>query len=255
MKKLMATAVVALSLAVTGISAKVVATVNGYTVTDKEANKLLKVLTNGKVKYSQLKTADKKEIAKRVAIDKIVVANAKRGLTKKEQKFVLANAYLAKAIKGVKVSDKEVRKVYRENKKFFTKKGKVTPYKKVKDIIKIQLKQKKVIDRLAKRNPKTFSRFKSNEDVFNFVANYAKKHLTRDEKNFVLANAWMAKKTKNIKVTNAEARKAYNQNKQLFKKNGKIVPYSKVKDIIKMQLKQKKVVDRLMKNAKIRLKG
>ena len=252
MKKLIATATVALTLAVTGISAKVIATVNGYSVTEKEANRLLKVLTKGKVKYSQLKPSDKKEIAKRLAIDKIVIANAKRGLSKKEKKFVLANAYLAKAIRGVKVSDKEAKRVYNANKKFFTKKGKLTPYRKVKNMIKVQLKQKKVIDRLARKYKK---RFKSNQDVFNFIADYANKHLTRNEKNFVLANAWMAKKTRGIKVSTAEARKAYNQNKRLFKRKGKVVPFSKVKNIIKMQLKQKKVIDRLMRNAKIKLKG
>ena len=252
MKKLIATAAVALSIAITGVSAKVIATVNGYSITEKEANRLLKVLTKGKVKYSQLKPNDKREIAKRLAIDKIVISTAKRSLSKKEKKFVLANAYLAKKIRGVKVSDKEAKRVYNANKKFFTKKGKLTPFRKVKNMIKIQLKQKKVIDRLAKKHKK---RFKSNQDVFNFVANYAKKHLTRDEQNFVLANAWMAKKIKNIKVSNAEVKKAYNQNKELFKKNGKTVPFSKVKNIIKMQLKQKKVIDKLMKNAKIKLKG
>jgi D-ribose pyranose/furanose isomerase RbsD len=252
MKKLIATAAVALSLAVTGISAKVVASVNGYTVTDKEANRLLKVLTRGKLKYSQLKPADKKEIVKRVAIDKIVVANAKRGLSAKEKKFVLANAYLAKAIRGVKVSDSEAKRIYNANKKFFTKKGKLTPYSRVRNMIKVQLKQKKVIDRLARKYHK---RFRSNQEVFNFIANYAKNHLTRAEKNFVIANAWMAKKTRGIGVTTAEARKAYNQNKQLFKRKGKLVPFSRVKNIIKMQLRQKKVIDRLMRNAKIRLKG
>jgi len=251
MKKLLTTAIVVLSLAVTGISAKVVGTVNGYTVSEKEANRLLKVLTKDKVKYAQLKPEEKREIVKRLAIDKIVVSTAKRELSKKERKVVLTNAYLAKKTRGVKVSNKEAKKVYNANKKFFTKKGKLTPFKKVKAIIKIQLKQKKVIEKLAKKSKK---RFKSNQDVFNFVAAHAKKDLTKNEQDFVIANAWMAKKIKKIKITDAEVKKVYEENKQMFKKNGKVVPYKKVKNILKMQLKQKKVIDRLMKNAKIKLK-
>ena len=256
MKKLLAAVTVALTLAITGVSAKVIATVNGYSITDKEANKLLKVMTKGKYKYSQLRPKDKQEIVKRLAIDKIVISTAKRSLSKKEKRNLIANAYLAKQAKGIKVSDKEARRVYNANKKFFKKKGKIQPFKKVKNTIKMQLKMRKVIDRLAKRNPKTFSKFRSNKDVFNFVANYAQKHLSRDEKNFVIANYWMAKKIKNVKVSDAEALKAYKQNKKYFKdKKGRTIPYKKVKRIIKMQLKQKKVIDRLMKNAKIKIKS
>jgi len=152
MKKLFVAVLAALALITTGASAKVIGKVNGYKVTEAEANKLLKVLTGGKVKYSQLNAKDKREIVKRLAIDKVVIKAAYRGLSKKERDFVIANAWMAKKIRNIKVSDKEARKIYNQNKRLFKdKKGRILPFKKVKNNIKLQLKQKKVIDRLMKK--------------------------------------------------------------------------------------------------------
>jgi hypothetical protein len=153
MKKLLVTAATVIALATTSVSAKVIGKVNGYKVTEAEANKLLKVLTHGKVKYSQLSPKDKREIVKRLAIDKVVIKAAYRGLSKKERDFVIANAWMAKKIRNIKVSDKEARKIYNQNKQLFKdrKTGKILPFRKVKNNIKLQLKQKKVIDRLMKK--------------------------------------------------------------------------------------------------------
>ncbi len=151
MKKLFAAFAVILALTTTAVTARVIGTVNGYSITEKEANALLKVLTNGKVKYSQLKPKDKREIVKRLAVDKLVVKTAYRSLSKKERDFIIANAWMAKKIRGVKVSNAEVRRAYNKNKHLFRKNGKILPFKKVKDLIRIQLKQKKVVDRLMKK--------------------------------------------------------------------------------------------------------
>jgi hypothetical protein len=151
MKKLITTLAVAVTLSASAVSAKVIGTVNGYSITEKEANQLLKVLTKGKVKYSQLSPKDKKEIVKRLAVDKLVIKTAYRQLSKKERDYIIANAWMAKKIRNVKVSDKEVRDAYNKNKKLFKKNGKIVPFKKVKNIIRIQLKQKKVVDKLMKK--------------------------------------------------------------------------------------------------------
>ena len=151
MKKLITSLAILTTLATTAVSAKVIGTVNGYPITEKEANNLLKVLTHGKVKYSQLSRKDKEQIVKRLAVDKLVIKTAYRSLSKKERDFIIANAWMAKKIRNIKVSDAEAKKAYNKNKALFKKNGKLVPFKKVKNLIKIQLKQKKVVDRLMKK--------------------------------------------------------------------------------------------------------
>jgi len=151
MKKLITSLAVIAALTTTAVTAKVIGSVNGYSITEKEANNLLKVLTKGKVKYSQLSPKDKKEIVKRLAVDKLVVKTAYRSLSKKERDFVIANAWMAKKTRGIKVSTAEAKKAYNKNKALFKKNGKVVPFSKVKNLIKMQLKQKKVIDKMMKK--------------------------------------------------------------------------------------------------------
>ncbi len=151
MKKLITAFAVIAALTTSTITAKVIGSVNGYSITEKEANNLLKVLTHGKVKYSQLKPKDKREIVKRLAVDKLVIKTAYRSLSKKERDFVIANAWMAKKIRGVKVTNSEAKKAYNANKQLFKKNGKIVPFSKVKNLIKMQLKQKKVVDRMMKR--------------------------------------------------------------------------------------------------------
>ena len=151
MKKLITAFAVIVALTTTTITAKVIGSVNGYSITEKEANNLLKVLTHGKVKYSQLKPKDKREIVKRLAVDKLVIKTAYRSLSKKERDFVIANAWMAKKIRGVKVTNSEAKRAYNKNKQLFKKKGKIVPFSKVKNLIKMQLKQKKVVDRMMKK--------------------------------------------------------------------------------------------------------
>ena len=151
MKKIITAFAVIAALTTSTITAKVIGSVNGYSITEKEANNLLKVLTHGKVKYSQLKPKDKKEIVKRLAVDKLVIKTAYRSLSKKERDFVIANAWMAKKIRGVKVTNSEAKKAYNANKQLFKKNGKIVPFSKVKNLIKMQLKQKKVVDRMMKK--------------------------------------------------------------------------------------------------------
>jgi len=151
MKKLITSLAVIAALTTTAVTAKVIGSVNGYAITEKEANNLLKVLTHGKVKYSQLRPKDKKEIVKRLAVDKLVIKTAYRSLSKKERDFVIANAWMAKKTRGIKVSTAEAKKAYNKNKALFKRNGKVVPFSKVKNLIIMQLKQKKVVDRMMKK--------------------------------------------------------------------------------------------------------
>ncbi len=89
------------------------------------------------------------------------------------------------------------------------------------------------------------------------VAAAAKKQLTKKEKEAALAGFWMQKKMSKIKISDKEAKNAYNKMKKAAKKaksKAKIPPFDKAKNNIKMQLAQEKVVDKLMKKAKIRIK-
>jgi len=151
MKKILTTVAVVAALTTSAVSAKVIGTVNGYKITEKEANKLLKVLTKGKIKYSQLKPQDKAEIVKRLAVDKLVIKTAYRSLSKKERDFVIANAWMAKKTRGVKVSTSEAKKAYNANKALFKRNGKLVPFSKVKNLVKMQLKQKKVVNGLMRK--------------------------------------------------------------------------------------------------------
>ncbi len=89
------------------------------------------------------------------------------------------------------------------------------------------------------------------------VAAEAKKSLTTKEKESALAGFWMQKKMSKIKVSDKEAKDAYNTMTKAAKKaksKQKIPSYDKAKNNIKMQLAQEKVVGKLMKNAKIKIK-
>jgi hypothetical protein len=89
------------------------------------------------------------------------------------------------------------------------------------------------------------------------VSAASRKGLTKKEKEAALAGFWMQKKMSKTKVSDKEAKKAYDQMKKAAKaaKSKKKIPaYKAVKNNIKMQLKQEKVVARLMKKAKIKVK-
>ena len=136
----------------TSIYAKVIATVNGYPIYEKEANTFLKVATKGKATYKVLTKKDKKALVDRLAVDKLVLKTALKEISQVEQDRVIAGYWLQKKVAKVKIGNKEIKKAYKENKKFFKdKKGKTLPYAKVKDIIKTSLLQKKVVAKLMKK--------------------------------------------------------------------------------------------------------
>jgi len=89
------------------------------------------------------------------------------------------------------------------------------------------------------------------------VAAKSKKSLTQKEKEAALSGFWMQKKMSETKVTDEEAKKAYENMKQAAKKaktKQEIPAFEAVKNQIMMQLAQEKVVGQLMKSAKIKIK-
>ena len=89
------------------------------------------------------------------------------------------------------------------------------------------------------------------------VATTAKKQLTTKEKEGAIASYWMQKKISKIKISDSEAKTAYNKMLKMAKKaksKVKIPPFNKAKNGLKLQLAQEKVVSKLMKKVKIKLK-
>ncbi len=89
------------------------------------------------------------------------------------------------------------------------------------------------------------------------VAVASKKNLTAKEKEAALSSFWMQKKMSAIKITDSEAKDAYNKMKKAAKKaksKQKLPSFDQAKNNIKMQLAQEKVVSKLMKSAKIKIK-
>jgi hypothetical protein len=84
----------------------------------------------------------------------------------------------------------------------------------------------------------------------------ANKKLTSKEKNVALVNFWMQKKMSEVKVSDNEAKKAYEKMKKAAKesKSKQTIPaFNTAKNSIKMQLAQEKVVTDLVKSSKIKV--
>ncbi len=89
------------------------------------------------------------------------------------------------------------------------------------------------------------------------VASASRKQLTRKEKSAALSSFWMQKKMSKIKISDKQAKIAYNKMIKVAKKaksKARIPAFSKAKNNIKMQLAQEKVVNSLMRKAKIKIK-
>ena len=149
MKKIIAAGIVGMVLVSSGVSAKVIGRINGYPITEKEANKFLKVVTKGKLKFHQLRPKDKKDVIKRIAVDSLLVGMAKKQIPLIERNQVIVNYWLSKKIKDTTVPDTEVRKAYDSNKKLFKDPhGKILPFEQVKEMIAVSIKQKKYVAKL-----------------------------------------------------------------------------------------------------------
>ena len=187
MKRIIGMTLLGVALAVGGASAKVIATVDGYPITLKEANAFVKKATRGQATYNMLKKKDRQMVIRAIATDKLVIKKAEEAVPEKDKKLLITDYY--------------VRKNFKE------------------------------------------------------IAKKAEKSLSKREKEMAVADAWVRKNAADIEVSEEEIKQTYEKSKRLFKnkKTGKIAPLEKVRPLIVMQLKQKKFVEGLMKNAKIEM--
>ena len=84
----------------------------------------------------------------------------------------------------------------------------------------------------------------------------AKKELTAIEKETILARVWMQKEAKNLKVTVAEVREVYDELKQQAIDSNDtrtIPPFKSIQDRLHIQMVEKKMMDKLMKDMKIEI--
>jgi len=167
------------------------------------------------------------------------------------------NAKVIATVNGYPITSGEANKYIK-----IATKGQITDYRKLspedrKRLIKALATDKLVIKEANRVVPK-------NQKKVLYVDFYVRKHfkellkkaekdLSKKEKEKAVADAWVRKKSMRYKVSEKEIKRVYNRNKRLFtdRNTGKLIPYSKIKPIIKMQLQQKKFVDSLMKHAKI----
>jgi len=155
MKKLLAALGLALALTTASVSAKTAGTVNGMEITVEEANKALEALTKGKMTWEKLPKDGRVQLIQMMAPSKLVAAASKEGLTHKEKEAALAGFWMQKKMSKTEVSDEEAQKTYdkmKEAAKEAKSKQKIPSFKQVKNNIKMQLRQEKVVSELMKNS-------------------------------------------------------------------------------------------------------
>ena len=84
----------------------------------------------------------------------------------------------------------------------------------------------------------------------------AMKEIGKKEQESIIAGFWLRKKATKYKISDKEVKDAYRKNKKFFKdKKGKIIPFIKVKEMIRNSIAQKKAVAKMMKSTKIVMNG
>ncbi len=88
------------------------------------------------------------------------------------------------------------------------------------------------------------------------VLDAAKKELSEEEKQAVYTRTWMQKEALKIKITDEQALTVYNQLKQRSQENNateNIPPFETIKDQLKMQMIEKTLIGKLMKDVEIKV--
>lgn len=156
MKKILV--ILGLTLALTtnyavAAAAAVAGTVNGMTITVEEANNALNTLTKGKMTWDKLPAEGKTQLIEMMAPAKLVAAESKKSLTDKEKEAALAGFWMQKEMSTTEVSDKEAQDAYNKMKKAAEdakSTQKIPEFDAVKNSVKMQLAQEKVVSKLMK---------------------------------------------------------------------------------------------------------
>jgi len=153
MKKILVSLSMAMVVATVGVSAKTVATVNGMVITSTEVEGALDKLTKGQKSWSDLSAKDKEQLITMMAPAKLVAASAKKGLSTKEKEAAVAGFWMQKQIMATTISEEEMKKAYESMQKRIKdakSTQKIPAFEVVKNSIKMQLAQEKVVGRLMK---------------------------------------------------------------------------------------------------------
>ncbi len=135
------------------VAATAAGTVNGITITVEEANSALNKITNGQKTWEKLTADEKKQLIQMMAPAKLVAAESKKSLTDKEREAALAGYWMQKKMATTEVTDKEAQDAYDKMKKAAEdakSTQKIPPFDAVKNNIKMQLAQEKVVGQLMK---------------------------------------------------------------------------------------------------------
>ena len=84
----------------------------------------------------------------------------------------------------------------------------------------------------------------------------AEKELSKKEKEALYTRMWMQKEALKIKVTDEQVKEVYNQLKQRSEENNNttnIPPFESVKDKMKLQMIEKQLIGKLMKDVEIKV--
>ena len=153
MKKTLVILGLTLALTTNHAVAATAGTVNGMTITVEEANNALNTLTKGKMTWDKLPADGKKQLIEMMAPAKLVAAESKKSLTDKEKEAALAGFWMQKKMSTTEVTDKEAEDAYNKMKKA-AKEAKSTQeipaFDAVKNSVKMQLAQEKVVAELMK---------------------------------------------------------------------------------------------------------
>ena len=150
MKKILVILGVISGLSTAILADSVVGSVNGIPIYKSEAQRALKALGNTNMTYDTLPPNGRKQLLEIIAPGKLVGAAAKKELSAKEKNDALSGFWMQKKMSSTKVTDKEAQDVYDKLKKSSKEGEKIPPFEKVKENIKMQIKQDKIIEGLMK---------------------------------------------------------------------------------------------------------
>ena len=129
-----------------------VATVNGIAIKKSDADKFLAQASKGQaIDIDLLPKKQKEALLKGMAASVLIEEKAKKAVPEEIKNKLAAQYWAKQEMMKIKVSDKEAKAFYKENKKAFVgKDGKQLPFEKVEKFVKMQVMQQKFNDSLMK---------------------------------------------------------------------------------------------------------
>ncbi|MEY3002405.1 MAG: hypothetical protein RLZZ428_780 [Pseudomonadota bacterium] len=153
MKKTLAIVGLTLALTTPQLFAVTAGTVNGMEISVEEANQVLKNAREGKQEWSKLNTEEKKQLIQMMSVGKLIGVESKKVLTQQEKDAAISTYWMQKKISTTPITDQEAQAAYNRVKEAAKKaknKQEMPPFEAVKNNIKMQLAQEKVVGELIK---------------------------------------------------------------------------------------------------------